>query len=591
MKLFSASILASAASTVMGQATAPQNSNPTDLLSRWDMTTPNITYISDENKFILDFLTASTQNELTGMQEEFYDVNCKDDGSGFPEEVLTDIFFNPDPATPGRPMMGFNPVTLKPQLQFVIDTQKAAANPLIYEIVGEADVCAMGQNYDIYVEITVEVDKTNTQYTGDNRIEVIDEATNEIKFVFDDNQFVTGMNVIQIPNLCRGKDYLFNFTDTYLDGLTSYGPEGVVGTYDSSGTPDIIFQKAADEIGDGFTSLFNLPINPQNPATNVQGRDGQGMMKFCVRSVLGYGGNPDQNMSLEDQIYYNYKEVNFIESLITIFFDMSAGFKVLEFNVDPKERIETTQVKDSYDLEAWLCYANPTSEQMVSTPFPDNPNPNVINKIVPAEIDSAFFAATPTNPNPAPSFFNQGALITVCVAPDDAAWQDGIRMNGINYFDWARSDLDDTAAGLDDTSDITQEAIIVSTSTGEGVSAPNGLTSYTASTCVGGAHYCTFSSILFADFYVSRGVASGGGNANLIFAAIGSRRLGSPEDESTDRNRKLQEDEAADSPFDVSVPVDLTDTGPAGLKTAGGASYGITALASALALLGAALLA
>lgn len=187
-----------------------------------------------------------------------------------------------------------------------------------------------------------------------------------------------------------------------------------------------------------------------------------------------------------------------------------------------------------------------------------------------------------TEPDTSKEYFNQGALITVCVAPDDAAWLDGIRMDGITSFDWLRNDLSTTASQLPTGKivPINQEAIFGGEQSG------NSLTSY-ISDCENGAHYCIFSSILFADFYISRGVVSGSGSANLQFAAPGGRRLGAPEEGTA--VRKLQ-DEAATSPFDVSVPVDLTDEGPGAPKTAGGASYGIV-FTSAIALLSAALLA
>lgn len=569
MKLFSAAILASAAATAMGQMT------PAQLETRWDMDEPNITYSSSENKFTLDFLTASPNNTLyTGLQEEFYDVNCKDDGSGFPEIVVDDLFFNPDPAKPGRPQMTLNGPGGVPQLEFIVDTQGLANNPYIYEVVGETGgTCPIGQYYNITLDVNITVNLQADAYPQDIIMQVMEAASGEVVYTSNPySQFETINEVI--PDLCRGVDYIFNYTDTYGDGLYTGG--GVSGTYMSADTPDVIFYKASNEIDYGFLSLFNLPLNPQNPATNIQDRDGQGMMKFCVRSSLGYSGQNNQNETLAWQITNNFQEVNFIESLITIFFDLSAGFSVLEFNVDPKERIETTVQKDTYELEAWLCDLSLNYE---ITSFPLNPNPLVIDKEVPSAIDSTFLA---TEPEASASYFNQGALITVCVAPDDAAWQDGIRMNGLNFFDWERNDLATTSPTLVNPGPIIQPAIA------GGAASVNGLTSYAPATCLGGQPFCTFSSILFADFYISRGVASGAGSANLVFATPGNRRLGAPEDATA---RKLQEDEVAESPFDVSVPVDLTDTGPAGLKTAGGASYGISALASALALLGAALMA
>lgn len=93
---------------------------------------------STANKFVLDFPTASTDNDLEGLQEEFYDVNCKDDGSGFPERVLPagQVF---DPQTGGRPQMTLDGANGKPQLEFEIDVQSLANNQYIYEVVGESE--------------------------------------------------------------------------------------------------------------------------------------------------------------------------------------------------------------------------------------------------------------------------------------------------------------------------------------------------------------------------------------------------------------------------------------------------------------------
>jgi hypothetical protein len=69
---------------------------------------------------------------------------------------------------------------------------------------------------------------------------------------------------------------------------------------------------------------------------------------------------------------------------------------------------------------------------------------------------------------------------------------------------------------------------------------------------------------------------------------VSRRRLGAVA--GIEEGRQLQE-AAASSPFDVSVVLDVTADGPGAIKTAGGASYGFSALASAVALLSAALLA
>jgi hypothetical protein len=276
---------------------------------------------------------------------------------------------------------------------------------------------------------------------------------------------------------------------------------------------------------------------------------GKGVMRMCVRSSLGYTTN---NI---------FQEVNFIESLITVFYDLTAGFCITAFNVEPKERLETTVAENTYQLEAWLCDRE--------LPYQPRTNPN---RSLPAPIPSTYLAlqSTPS----AATFFNQGALITVCIAPDDLAYSDGIRMDGINSFDWKRAD-----------NNLEQEAIVY------GSEAGNFLTSFNEVSCLGGAEYCHFSSILFADFYINTGVVTGEGNANLMFASRRDRRLG--EDKEQDAfgeafNRELQDTES--SSFDLVLGVVGNEGGPAALRTAGGpSSFGAAAalISACMAILGA----
>lgn len=307
-------------------------------------------------------------------------------------------------------------------------------------------------------------------------------------------------------------------------------------------------------------------------------------MKMCVRSSLGYNGVANDTLSLQEQIGAGFKEVNFIESLITIRYNLDAGFCVASFNVEPKERLETTAQKDTYGLIAWLC--DPYT--MV-----DHTSPN---RQLPAPI-SANYTNTTLNPgdNPFASYFNQGALITVCVAPDDAAYSDGIRMSTLTEFTWRRESYAKPGGpGLNFT--VYQPAIETS------VAAGNFLTAFDHVGCQG-SEWCTFSSVLFADFYINRGIVFGEGSATLEFADISrrERRLGEEDseydeegnaiallEEESRQRRNLQDEE---SPFDLEVGVNGVEDGPGALRTAGGVSSGFSVVVSLLAVFGAALFA
>lgn len=358
-------------------------------------------------------------------------------------------------------------------------------------------------------------------------------------------------------------------------------------------------------VGTGTTAAPQLQfqLDPgllaKEPKIYTVGTDGKATMKICVRTSLGYdaatqdaNGNPltaaqiaQKNTAggyirqadplfaanvLQDVDAKKYQEVNFIESLISINYDLSAGFDVDSFAVEPKLRVETTAIKANvYKLRAYLCQLFNGEIEMDEAGAT-----NGYGVSMPVDL-TADFVADPTGsvtggeggkgPQKNAKAFNQGSLITVCVLPDTTAYGEGIRMNGLTTFDWARP-----------TPVNTQEAIVGSAPSG------NLLTSYIHNDCTGGKDYCKFSSVLFADFYRSKGTAAGSGTAVIQFEA--RRRLGEKE------VRMLQEDETA-SEFGIEVELDVTDEGPGALKTAGGASFGFTVMASVIALASAALLA
>ena len=260
-----------------------------------------------------------------------------------------------------------------------------------------------------------------------------------------------------------------------------------------------------------------------------------GQVKFCVRSSYGYKYGPSNDT--------RYKEVNFIESLIKINYYLSADFTtfcVQEFNVEPKERVETTANEDQFGLQAWLCDVNLSEVDPIRT-LPQR----VTNYLTDGGTDA----------------YNQGALITVCVAPDDDAYEEGIRMSSLTDFKWNRNSFEGMGS-----LEVEQTAIEYS------LPASNFLTYYDDSAC-SGAEWCSFSSVLFADFYMSRGNVTGSGNAKLQF---GERRL--------TEGRRLQEG-ADSSKFDLGVGVNGIGDGRASLKTAGAVSSRFSVLPSIIVLL------
>merc|ERR1712216_29903 len=204
-------------------------------------------------------------------------------------------------------------------------------------------------------------------------------------------------------------------------------------------------------------------------------------------------------------------EVNFLESVVTLNIDLSAGFSIDDINVTPKDQLINTAAT-SYTVEGFMC--QPGSD----TPVVD-----------------------------ATTALSQGSLITVCIKPDSDGIADGIKMRTVDSFEWTR----------DSTAQVAIES---------GVAAGNLLTSFDESVCAGG-DYCQFSSILFAAFYATEGQVSGNGVASMQF---GTRRLS----EGSGLRALQEQDAAATSEFDLAVQLEAADDGPAALQTAAGASVG-----------------
>jgi hypothetical protein len=215
---------------------------------------------------------------------------------------------------------------------------------------------------------------------------------------------------------------------------------------------------------------------------------------FCVRFSLQTDTSP------------NEIEVNFLETLVTLYVDLSDGFEIGEVSVAPKIKVINT-ANQVYLIDGYQCDA------------------------FGVELDAAALAATR----------NQGSVIKVCVEPDQEARESGIYMRSIDSFTFIRSDV---------TPPIEQPAI-----TGPNTASNNGLT---AVTCSRGLAQCWFETILFAAFYASPGSVGGEG--------VGSMQFG---DSPTGRRlRALQEEEAAASSefnldFGVNPTVDTVTSGAA----------------------------
>jgi hypothetical protein len=190
---------------------------------------------------------------------------------------------------------------------------------------------------------------------------------------------------------------------------------------------------AVDTLGEGslaFAINTETLVQNSNVFTALL-TENSAEMKICTRFML----------QTDDGSF----EVNFIETIITIIFDLTAGFEVEGFAVTVVEKNDPSAATflEAYNVVAYLC-----------------------NPAVPSEELTALT-------------FNQGSVISVCLSPTVEALADGLLIETIDSFNWVRGFIE-------------QPAIENS------VQAANQLTNFV---CAPGSIYCAFSSILYAEFY------------------------------------------------------------------------------------------
>jgi hypothetical protein len=174
---------------------------------------------------------------------------------------------------------------------------------------------------------------------------------------------------------------------------------------------------------------------------------------FCVRFSLW--------TNTEDPI-----EVNFLETLVVLYVDLSDGFDIGEVNVAPKLK-DINTANQVYLIDGYQC------------------------DFFGAELTGAALSATR----------NQGSIIKVCVEPDQEAQRAGIKMRSIDSFTFTHLTFPA----------ITQPAI-----TGPNTASNNGLT---VVTCTAGVDTCWFETLLFAGFYGGPGVVGGAGVGSMQFGS------------------------------------------------------------------------
>jgi len=244
-------------------------------------------------------------------------------------------------------------------------------------------------------------------------------------------------------------------------------------------------------------------------------------INFCVRFGLyaGFGG-----------------EINYLESKVSISITMDGDFEVA-VDVEAKDTEETTTTQ-TYTVDAILCPGQP-------------------------------------------SVFNQGALISICLSPDEQGLKDSVVLTSVDSFTWEQ-DID----GIPDNgNEISQSAVnedpLVAKNTASGV--------LSDITVQDDQKQIIVRSILYARFFVDVGTVVAFGSCTLAFDTTRNRNRNrnrrlvrgnnSDRNNNKQRTRNLQEQENIyDGSFGVNVAVVPVDDGPIfyEAQTAGGTGLSFT---------------
>lgn len=340
----------------------------------------------------------------------------------------------------------------------------------------------------------------------------------------------------------------FTVTDFIAQGMTQYslwkapdcqeGNESLVNSTafkSKSTTDDPLFPQLGlfaavrgdGDVADGGNVFLNMTFDPETISDSdiytETTNDNQltAEIRFCVRFGLW------TPIELATPV-----EVNFLETVITLTVDLTDGFEIGSITVEPKDRLIRT-ANQAYEVVGYECNAN---QEALSDTERGAPR-------------------------------NQGGVITVCVEPEQVAKDDGLYMRSIDDFTFSRLATEALPSGA------RQVAIAAN------AQAANLLTTYDKTDCEGKI-VCTFSTILFAQFYTSLGQVDGAGVASMQFGTTppGVRKLRAGA-------REAQEDAAGAAEFDLQFDVNVAEVQGSGASTIGALVVSIAALFGAAALL------
>jgi hypothetical protein len=332
----------------------------------------------------------------------------------------------------------------------------------------------------------------------------------------------------------------FTVTDYIAQGMTKYSlwkaPDCQEGNQELDTSTAFKSKSSSDVVGStdfadptgsgddpaGGKVFLNMTFDPETISSSDIYTESEidnqmiAVVRFCVR--FGLWTPTTQTTPVE---------VNFLETLITLTVDLTDGFEIGSITVEPKNRLVRT-ANQAYEVIGYECDA-------------------AKNRLTELE-------------RTAPR--NQGEVITVCVEPEQEAKDDGIFMRSVDDFFFSRPGTTALPAG------VRQEAIV------DNAEAGNLLTTYTPADCAG-TLVCTFSTILFAQFYTSLGEVNGAGVASMQFGTTTPTRR-----ELRAGAREAQADAAGAAEFDLQFEVNIAE-----VQEGSGASTSIGALCMSMAAL------
>mmetsp|Transcript_54825 Transcript_54825/g.62190 ORF Transcript_54825/g.62190 Transcript_54825/m.62190 type:complete len:404 (+) Transcript_54825:1-1212(+) len=315
---------------------------------------------------------------------------------------------------------------------------------------------------------------------------------------------------------------IYAFACKISDEDTTYGKIGIESSEFTNTSP---FEMASLAYEDNESLAFKVTAVTKNmaklPAITSPTVNDVSEMKFCVRFGL-YAGDG--------------REMNHEEMIVTLSTTLNGDFDV-STNVGAKE-IEETTTTQTYKVDAILCPGQPP-------------------------------------------VFNQGALISICLSPDEQGLKDGIVLTSVDSFTWEQ-DIDRIPGN---GNEISQSAVnedpLVAKNTASGV--------LSDITVQDDQKQIIVRSILYARFFVDVGTVVAFGSCTLAFDTTRNRNRNrnrrlvrgnnSDRNNNKQRTRNLQEQENIyDGSFGVNVDVVPVNDGPVfyEAQTAGGTGLSFT---------------